>query len=56
MLFFSHGTHHSAGVAILFNKCIGDILETFGSDDDRCIMIVVKIDNSFYFDVQYIWI
>lgn len=34
-VYFSHGTHHSAGVAFLFNKFTGDILETFGSDDGR---------------------
>lgn len=32
---FSHGTHHSAGVAILSNNYTGDILESFGSDESK---------------------
>lgn len=47
-VYFSHGTHHSAGVAFLFNKFTGDILETFGSDDGKWIVIVARLDNSLF--------
>lgn len=47
--YFSHASHHSAGVDIFFNrfkKYLIDILENFSSDDGRWIMAVIKSDNS----------
>ena len=45
---FCHASNHSAGVAILFNKFSGDILETIKSDLGRWIISVIKIDNSLF--------
>lgn len=46
-VFFSHGSHLSAGVAILFHKFTGGVLENLSSDG-RWIIIVVKLDNSVF--------
>ncbi len=43
---FSHGSNHSAGVAIFFNKFKGNVLETIRSDNGRWIILTVKLDNS----------
>lgn len=43
---FSHATTQSAGVAILFNKFKGDVLESLSSDDGRWIIAVCKLENS----------
>jgi len=43
---FSHGSNHSAGVAIFFNKFKGNVLESFRSDIGRWIILTVKLDNS----------
>ncbi len=48
-VFYSHGSNHSAGVAILIHKCKGDILKVVGSDDGRWILTLIKLDN--YFDI-----
>lgn len=45
---FSHGSNHSAGVAVLFNNFKGDIIESFSSEDGRWIIIVCKLDNSLF--------
>lgn len=43
---FSHGSNHSAGVAIFFNKFKGNVLESIRSDNGRWIILTVKLDNS----------
>lgn len=44
--YFSHGTNQSAGVATLFNKFKGNVLEHFKSDDGRWIIVVIQLNNS----------
>ncbi len=44
---YSHGSNHSAGVAILIHKFKGDILKVVGSDDGRWILTLIKLDNYF---------
>ncbi len=46
-VFYSDGSNHSAGVAILIHKFKGDILKVVGSDDGRWILTLIKLDNSF---------
>lgn len=43
---FSHGSRHSAGVAIFFNKFKGDVLETICSENGRWIIMSLRLDNS----------
>lgn len=45
LVYFSHGTQQSAGVAIMFNKLNADVLETEISDGGRWIILVLKVDN-----------
>ncbi len=47
-VFYSHGSNHSAGVAILIHKFKGDILKVVGSDDGRWILTLIKLDNYFF--------
>lgn len=44
-LYLSHASNDSAGVAILFNKFKGDILETHSSEEGRWIILVLKVNN-----------
>lgn len=44
-LYLSHASNNSAGVAILFNKFKGDILETHLSEEGRWIILVLKVNN-----------
>ena len=44
-IYFSHGSNHSAGVAILLNRFNGDILESTVSNEGRWIILVLKVDN-----------
>lgn len=46
--YFCHATHNSAGVALLFNKFTGDILETHNSDSGRWCIMLCKLDNIFF--------
>lgn len=46
--YFCHATHNSAGVALLFNKFTGDILETYNSDSGRWCIVLCKLDNAFF--------
>lgn len=45
---FSHASSQSAGVAVLFNKFKGDILETTISKDGRWIIVICKLDNTMF--------
>ena len=47
-IYFSHGSNYSAGVAILLNRCNGDILESTVSKEGRWIILVLKMDNSLF--------
>jgi len=47
-ILFCHGSHHSAGVAILLNKFKGDVLESVSSKEGRWLLVVVKLDNSLF--------
>lgn len=46
--YFCHASQQSAGVAILLNKFKGDIIETLSSDEGRWIILVFKLDNTFF--------
>lgn len=46
--YFCHATHHSAGVALLFNKFTGDILETYSADSGRWCIVLCKLDNALF--------
>lgn len=47
MLFF-HASQQSAGVAILLNKFKGNIIESLSSDEGRWIILVFKLNNTFF--------
>jgi len=47
-VYFCHATHNSAGVALLFNKFTGVILETYNSDSGRWCIVLCKLDNAFF--------
>lgn len=44
-IYFSHGSNHSAGVAILLKRFNGDIVESIVSNEGRWIILVLKVDN-----------
>lgn len=46
--YFCHASQQSAGVAILLNKFKGDIIESMTSNEGRWIILVLKLDNSFF--------
>lgn len=46
--FFSHGSNHSAGVAILLTKFNGDVIESLASEEGRWIILTVKLNNCFF--------
>lgn len=46
--YFCHATHHSAGVALLFNIFTGDILKTYISDTGRWCIVLCKLDNALF--------
>lgn len=46
--YFCHASQQSAGVAILLNKFKGDIIESLSSDESRWIILVFKLDNTFF--------
>lgn len=43
---FSHGSHHSAGVAVFFSKFKGDVAVTRTSQEGRRLTVVFQIDNA----------
>lgn len=45
-IYYSHGSNHSAGVAILFHKFKGDVLEVIHSVEGRWILLVAKHDDT----------
>lgn len=45
---YSHGSSHSAGVAILLHKFKGEVLELIRSSEGRWILMVVKQGNATY--------
>jgi len=45
-IFFSHGSSHSAGSAIMLHKFKGSVLETLCSDEGRWVSVVVKQGNA----------
>ncbi len=45
-IFFSHGTNHSAGTAIMLHHFKGTVLETLSSDEGRWVITVIKQDNA----------
>ncbi len=47
-IFCCHASPYSAGVAILFNKFKGDVLESVSSTEGRWLLIAVKFDNSLF--------
>ncbi len=47
-IFSYHASQHSTGVAILFFKFKGDVLELVNSTEWRWLIIVVKFDNSIF--------
>ncbi len=55
-VFYSHGSNHSAGVAILIHTFKGDILKVVGSDDGRWILTLIKLDNYFSFYATFMGI
>lgn len=46
-IYLSHATNHSAGVAILFNKFKGDVVESHLSAEGRWIILVLRINGEF---------
>lgn len=44
-IYLSHATNHSAGVAILFNKFKGNVVETHLSAEGRWIILVLRING-----------
>ena len=44
-IYLSHASNHSAGVAILFNKFKGDVLESHLSKEGRWIILVLRVNN-----------
>ncbi len=48
LCYFCHGTPQSAGVAILLHKFKSDIDESSFSDEGRWIILVFKLDNTFF--------
>lgn len=47
-VFFSHGTSHSAGVMILFNRFPGNVIDCKSDSDGHWLMIVSEINGSKY--------
>ncbi len=47
-IFCCHASHHSANVAIHFNKFKGHVLESVSSTEGRWLLIVVKLYNSVF--------
>lgn len=45
-IYYSHGSNHSAGVAILIHKFKGDVLEVIHSVEGRWILVVAKHDDT----------
>lgn len=46
--YFCHASQQSAGVAILLYKFKGTIIESLSSDEGRWIILVFKLDNTFF--------
>lgn len=44
-IYLSHASNNSAGVAILFNKFKGDVIESHISEEGRWIILVLKVNN-----------
>lgn len=45
-IYYSHGSNHSAGVAILIHRFKGEVLEMLHSLEGRWVLIVAKHDNT----------
>lgn len=45
---FAHGTSHSAGVLVLFNRFPGSIIDHKGDTEGRWLMLVVEMDDKRY--------
>ncbi len=45
-IFFSHGSNHSAGTAIILHRFKGTVLETLSSDEGKWVIAVIKQDNA----------
>uniref|UniRef100_A0A1A8QG53 exodeoxyribonuclease III n=1 Tax=Nothobranchius rachovii TaxID=451742 RepID=A0A1A8QG53_9TELE len=46
-ILFSHGSNHSAGVAICFNKCPGNVISFRSDNNGHWLTAVLKIDNAY---------
>lgn len=46
LIYYSHGSNHSAGLSILLHKFKGQILEVITSSEGRWIIMTLKQDNS----------
>lgn len=46
--YFCHASQQSAGVAILLNQFKGNIIESLSSDEGRWIILIFKLDNTFF--------
>ena len=44
-IYFNHASDNAAGVAILFNKFKGDVIESHLSEEGRWIILVLKVNN-----------
>lgn len=45
LIYLSHASNNSAGVAILFNKFQGEVIESHLSEEGRWIIFVLKVNN-----------
>uniref|UniRef100_A0A1A7XB67 Reverse transcriptase domain-containing protein n=2 Tax=Iconisemion striatum TaxID=60296 RepID=A0A1A7XB67_9TELE len=46
-ILFSHGSNRSAGVAICFNKCPGNVISYKMDDNGHWLTVVIKITNAY---------
>lgn len=48
LVFFSHGTSHSAGVMILFNRFPGNVINHISDSNGHWLMVSVEFNNENY--------